>query len=131
MSEEQGSKLLRKLLGGRDLGEFLAVLRVNHFLASYGEQEKSEKSRRFHYIAQLMAELARLREKTVYGTRLCEVAIEAVIEGDLHMVKDWSRHFSELEPGVSPEMQKHFVPFGEILKECVLTWPGSDGPSHA
>ena len=42
----------------------------------------------------LSVELERIRQTESFATRLAEMAIEAVIEGDWKMVEEWADHFA-------------------------------------
>lgn len=79
---------------GLNMTEFMQLHRAEQLAASWALQPSEEKRRRRHAVIQLSIELGHIREKGLFATRLAELAIDAVIEGDWKMVREWADHFA-------------------------------------
>jgi hypothetical protein len=133
---DKGARLL-ELLGttsnnflgsGLTASEFMQLYRAEQIAASWVLQPTEEKKRRRRAVIQLSQELGRIQQATEFSTRLCELAIESVIEGDRKMVEEWAEHFTFNEEG--GESDQHgvraryapvFATFRELLLQTLRT----------
>lgn len=79
---------------GLSLREFMQLHSADKLAASWTLQSQEEKKRRLVAVVRLSVELEHVRETMQFATRLAELAIESVIEGDWKMVEEWAEHFS-------------------------------------
>jgi hypothetical protein len=79
---------------GLALREFMQLHNAEKLAASWSLQSREEQKRRLSAVIRLSVELERIREKENFATRLAELAIESVIEGDWKMVEEWAEHFA-------------------------------------
>jgi hypothetical protein len=98
-SRERFAELLgpdsKNFLGtGLTMQEFMQLDRAEKLSAAWCIQSREERKRRLHAVMQLSVELARIKEVTVFSSRLAEQAIEAVIEGDWKTVQEYADLFS-------------------------------------
>jgi hypothetical protein len=118
----------RRLLDPHWLTRGLSELRARMWTASWWEQNKEEKRRRMQYVRQLGRELDKIERHSIFATRLGEFAIEAVIEGDLTMLREWADQLSFAQE--AELVRRHAEPawrtFRSILLSAVATWPGED-----
>lgn len=108
MSDDKPSKpdkreRLAELLGtgsknflgsGLTMEEFIQLFNAEKLAASWFIQPTEERKRRRRAVIRLSQELGRIEETTNFATRLGELAIEAVIEGDWKMVAEWAEHLT-------------------------------------
>ena len=117
---------------GMTLDEFSALMTAEKLAASWCLQSRDECKRRRRAVILLSQELGRIEEKTMSATRNCELAIEAVIEGDWKMVEEWAEHFTfaeEFPKNVTDEAGTNlrdkyvpvFVTFRELLLQVLRT----------
>lgn len=108
--------------------EFLQLHDAEKLAASWALQPQEEKKRRREAVIRLSVELERIREKEPFATRLAELAIESVIEGDWKMVEEWAEHFSF--EGERDEIRIHagavYQAFRELLLQVLRV--GKEGP---
>lgn len=117
----------RNFLGsGLSMEDFLRLSGAEKYAASWANQDKDERARRLSAVMQLSIELAHIRETTQFATRVCELAIEAIIEGDWKLVTGWAEHFAfddedeELRVRYAPV----FATFRELLLQVVRAGEG-------
>ena len=79
---------------GLTMSEFLQLHNTEKIAASWSLQSREEKRRRLDAVINLSVELARIREISIHATRLGELAIEAVIEGDRKTIEEFADTFS-------------------------------------
>ena len=82
---------------GMSLEEFSALMTAEKLAASWCLQPQDERKRRRRAVILLAQEMGRIEEQTQFATRICELAIESVIEGDWTMVEEWAEHFTFAE----------------------------------
>jgi hypothetical protein len=107
--------------------ETLAKRMAGDFSRSWCMQGREERKRRMTFILRMAEELAAVRSVTNFSTGLAEMAIEAVIKGDLDELRDLVGLFSEeglienagAEEG--PRYAKIFAKFRETAEEALLT----------
>jgi hypothetical protein len=117
---------------GVSMEEFLNVNMAEKVAASWFRQERDERKRRLNFVMELSAELAKIKETTLFSTGLAENGIESVIEGDWKMVKEWADHFSFEEDYGNAAQQaiirdSHasvYARFRELLQQAYDTRPG-------
>jgi hypothetical protein len=103
--------------------EFMQLHRAEQLAASWALQPPEEKRRRRQSVIQLSIELGRIQETTMFSTRLAELAIESVIEGDWKMVEEWAAHFT-FDDEHETIREKHapvFATFRELLLQILRT----------
>jgi hypothetical protein len=130
MSKKDPRERLAELLGpdstnflgtGLTMREFMQLGQAEKLSASWSLQPLEERKRRLGAVMRLSVELTRVRETTESSTRLAELAIESVIEGDWKMVEEWADHFAfadereELRQRCAPV----FVTFRELLLQAL------------
>lgn len=106
------------------LGRYLDTLDdhlIAKFETSWCNQPREEKHRRLEAVIRLAVEIARVRETTSFSTRLAELAIESVIEGDWSMVEEWAEHFAfdEEHESVREKYAPVFANFRELLLQAL------------
>jgi hypothetical protein len=105
---------------GLTLEEFMQLGHAEKLATSWSLQKPEERRRRLQAVIQLSIELGRIREITNFSTRLAELAIEAVIEGDQKVIEDWADHFSFAEePGAIQTCAPIFAVFRELLLQVL------------
>lgn len=93
---------------------------------SWTFQTRAEQSRRLDAVIKLSVELAKVRETTNFATRLAELAIESVIEGDWQQVEEWADHFTfddereEIRVSAGPA----YAMFRELLMQVLRAGKG-------
>jgi hypothetical protein len=112
---------------GMSLEEFSTLITAEKLAASWCVQPQDERKRRRRAVILLSQELGHIEEKTQFSTRLCELAIEAVIEGDWTMVEEWAEHFTfaeEFPKNVTDEtgtdLRDKYVPVFATFRELLL-----------
>lgn len=109
----------RNFLGtGLAFEELMQLVTAEKIAASWCLQPPEERKRRRTIVIQLSQELGRVQEKTGFSTRLAELAIEAVIEGDSKMVQEWADHFSF--EGDDSEIRARAAPTYAVFRELLL-----------
>jgi hypothetical protein len=103
---------------GLTMEEFVQLINAEKMAASWCLQPPEEKKRRRQAVIGLSQELGRVREATGFSTRLAELAIEAVIEGDWKMVQEWADHFTFDDEGT--EMRQKHAPVYAAFRELLL-----------
>lgn len=102
---------------GLPLREFMQLHSAEKLAASWSLQSQEEKKRRLGAVIRLSIELEKIREKENFATRLAEMAIESVIEGDWKMVASWSNQLSfENE---REEVRTRYATFRELLLQVL------------
>lgn len=106
---------------GLTLREFLQLGHAEKIAASWMNQSREERRRRLSAVMRLSVELARIRESTLFATRLAEMAIEAVIEGDWKMVEEWADalRLAEEHESTQQTYEPVFVVFRELLLQAL------------
>jgi hypothetical protein len=114
---------------GLSLREFMELHSAEKLSRSWSLQPREEQKRRLAAVIRLSAELARIREKENFATRLAEMAIESVIEGDWKMVEEWAEHFAfdDERDEVRDRGGEIYATFRELLLQALRT--GKDGPA--
>ena len=97
LSELLGANSKNFLGTGLTMTEFLNLGHAEKLAAAWTLQPREEQRRRLNAVIALSVELAKIREQSNFATRLGELAIEAVIEGDWKMVAEWAEHFQFAE----------------------------------
>ena len=118
LAELLGTDSTNFLGTGLSLREFSELHSAEKLAASWTLQEPAEKKRRRAAVIKLAIELGRIRETTEFSTRLAELAIEAVIEGDWKMVDEWAEHFAF--NGERDEMRAQYAPVFAVFSELLL-----------
>lgn len=137
MSDDKPSKpdkreRLAELLGtgsknflgtGLTMEEFIQLFNAEKLAASWFIQPLEERKRRRCAVIRLSQELGRIEETTNFATRLGELAIEAVIEGDWTMVKEWAEHFAfkDESEDLRGGMVAPYATFRELLLQVLRT----------
>lgn len=103
---------------GLTLREFTRLHNAERLATSWALQSQEEKKRRRTAVIQLAIELGRVRETEMFSTRLAELAIESVIEGDWTMVEEWAEHFAFNEE--SADLRARYAPTFAIFRELLL-----------
>lgn len=103
---------------GLTLGEFVRLGNTEKMAASWALQPREERRRRLDAVMRLSVELTRVRETTEFSTRLAELAIESVIEGDWKMVEEWAEHFTFADEG--EDLRQKYVAVFAIFRELLL-----------
>jgi hypothetical protein len=108
---------------GLTLREFLVLTQAEKLVNSWCLQTPEEQKRHRRIVIQLSQELGRIQEKTGSGTRLAELAIESVIEGDWKMVEEWAEHFSfeEDDEQICAQSAEPYSVFRELLLQALRT----------
>ena len=111
---------------GLTMREFLQLTQAEKLSAAWCLQPREEQRRRLRAVMQLSIELGRIRETANFATRLAELAIESVIEGDWMMVEEWAEHFAFDDE--AEELRKTsastFAVFRELLLQVLRTEKG-------
>lgn len=121
LAELLGSDSTNFLGTGLTMREFVQLGNAEKMAASWSNQKREERRRRLDAVMRLSIELARVRETTQFATRLAELAIEAVIEGDWKMVDEWAKHFA-FDDEDEDMRQRHasvFAIFRELLLQAL------------
>ncbi len=106
---------------GLSMREFMQLHSAEKLAASWTLQSQEEKKRRLVAVMRLSIELEHVRETMQFATRLAEMAIESVIEGDWKMVEEWVEHFSfgDERDEVRISAGKAYATFRELLLQAV------------
>ena len=103
---------------GLTMREFLRLGHAEKMTAAWCLQPREEQQRRLLAVIQLSIELGRIREITAFSTRLAELAIESVIEGDWKMVEEWADLFTF---GAETEaLRQRSAPVFAVFRELLL-----------
>jgi hypothetical protein len=103
---------------GLTMRDFMSLHSAEKVASSWALQPQEEKKRRREAMIRLTIELERIREKENFATRLAELAIESVIEGDWKMVDEWAEHFSFADE--RDEIRMHAEPVYAAFRELLL-----------
>jgi hypothetical protein len=103
---------------GLTMEEFIQLFNAEKLAASWFIQPPEERKRRRRTVIQLSQELGRIEAINGFATRLGELAIEAVIEGDWAMVKEWADHFSFDDEG--EDLRARAAPTWTTFRELLL-----------
>lgn len=124
-----GSDSMNFLGTGLSMREFLELYNAEKIARSWALQPTVERRRRMSAIERLCVELDRIRQTENFATRLAEMAIEAVIEGDWESVEEWAEHFTFEDD--RDEIRIHgsatYATFRELLLQVLRT--GKEGPA--
>jgi hypothetical protein len=106
---------------GLTLGEWIKLGNAEKMAASWSNQSREERKRRLDAVMRLSIELEHIRESTNFSTRLAELAIEAVIEGDWKMVEEWAEHFAfeDEHEQIRVRSAPEYVTFRELLLQAL------------
>lgn len=118
LAELLGSDSTNFLGTGLTMREFLQLTDAEKLTTSWALQSREERKRRLRAVIQLSVELNRIRETTNFATRLAELAIEAVIEGDWKMVAECTEHLTFNDE--SEELRKTSAPTFAVFRELLL-----------
>ena len=118
LDELLGSDSTNFLGTGLTMREFLQLTQAEKLAASWCLQPREEQRRRLRAVLQLSIELGRVRETTNFATRLAELAIESVIEGDWKMVEEWADHFTFGDE--AEELRQRSAPTFAVFRELLL-----------
>ena len=118
LEELLGSDSTNFLGTGLTMREFLLLTQSEKLVNAWCIQPPEEQKRRRRAVIQLSIELGRIQETTNHGTRLAELAIESVIEGDWKMVQEWADHFSFDDE--SEELRQDSAPVYAVFRELLL-----------
>jgi hypothetical protein len=103
---------------GLSMEDFMRLSGAEKYAASWANQDQAERKRRLSAVMQLSVELARVRETTQFSTRLCELAIESIIEGDWKMVSEWADYFAFDDE--DDELRTSHAPVFATVRELLL-----------
>lgn len=118
LAELLGTDSTNFLGTGLTMREFLQLGHAEKLTASWCLQPREEQRRRLRAVVQLSIELGRIRETTEFSTRLAELAIESVIEGDWKMIEEWADFFTfgdEIEV-----VRQSSAPIFSVFRELLL-----------
>ena len=118
LAELLGSDSTNFLGTGLTMREFLQLTDAEKLAASWALQSREERKRRLHAVVRLSVELARILETAEFSTRLAELAIESVIEGDWKMVEEWAEHFTFNDE--SEQIRQGSAPVFAVFRELLL-----------
>lgn len=103
---------------GLTMLEFMQLVNAERLAASWVLQPRDECKRRIRAVIALSIELGRLQEKVTFATRLAELAIESVIEGDWERVEEWADHFTFGDEDT--ELRHKYAPTYAAFRELLL-----------
>lgn len=103
---------------GLSMREFMLLTQAEKLVNAWCIQRPEEQKRRRRAVIELSIELGRIREKENHGTRLAELAIEAVIEGDWKMVEERADHFAFAEE--HEQIRQSSAPVYAVFRELLL-----------
>ena len=123
LEELLGSDSTNFLGTGLTMREFLLLTQAEKLVNAWCMQPPEEQKRRRRIVIQLSQELGRIQENTGFATRLAELAIEAVIEGDWKMVQEWAEHFSfeDENEQIRAQSAEPYSVFRELLLQALRT----------
>lgn len=120
LAELLGTDSTNYLGTGLTMREFMQLGHAEKLAASWCLQQPGEQKRRRHAVIQLSIELGRIRETTDFATRLAELAIESVIEGDWKMVEEWAEHFTFDDEKDKSDVRETYAPVFAVFRELLL-----------
>jgi hypothetical protein len=126
LAELLGSDSTNFLGTGLTMREVMKLHDAEKLSSSWSLQQREERRRRLDAVMRLSVELARVRETTGFSTRLAEMAIESVIEGDWKMVEEWADHLAFSDEG-EDQRQKYgtiYAIFRELLLQVLRAGKG-------
>jgi hypothetical protein len=108
----------------REVMELHSAMKLSR---SWALQPREEQRRRLGAVVRLSVELDRIRQTESFATRLAEMAIEAVIEGDWKMVEEWAEHFAfgDERDEVRIRGSEIYAMFRELLLQALRAGKGS------
>lgn len=114
---------------GLTLQEFMQLGMAEKVADAWFRQEQDERHRRFDFLISLCVEFDRIRNVTPFALGLAKGAIEALIDGDWKMVKEWAGHFtfSEEREEVRQRYGELYARFAALLMQVYDTRPGTMG----
>lgn len=118
LAELIGTDSTNVLGTGLTMQEFMQLHRAEKLAASWCLQVPEERKRRRRVVIQLSQELGRVEAISGFATRLGELAIEAVIEGDWKMVQEWADHFGF--DGEQEQIRDSAAPTWATFRELLL-----------
>ena len=118
LAELLGTDSTNFLGTGLTMREFMQLGHAEKLATAWCIQPREEQRRRLRAVIQLSIELGRLRETTNFATRLAELAIESVIEGDWKMVEEWADHFTFGDE--TEELRQTSAPIFAVFRELLL-----------
>jgi hypothetical protein len=128
LEEMLGADSTNFLGTGLTLREAMQLYSAEKLSRSWVLQPREERRRRLAAVVRLSAELELLRQTESFATRLAEMAIESVIEGDWKMVEEWAEHFAfgdECDE-IRVRGSAVYATFRELLLQAVRA--GKEGP---
>lgn len=137
-----GNKYITAMLGidsnnfcgsGMSMSEWMRLADFLRYRRSILTQPQPEKGRRLNAVIALAAELERIRAQEGFATAWCEMAIEAVIEGDWNRVAEQIKYLEFNDGHVSAELRAIMNPrmkrFREIAQGAYDARPRVHCPS--
>lgn len=118
LAELLGSDSTNFLGTGLTMRDFMQLHDAEKIARSWALQSREERRRRLSAIMRLSIELGHIRATTEFSTRLAEMAIEAVIEGDWKMVEEWAEDYSFSDD--NEDIQQKYAPVFAIFRELLL-----------
>ncbi len=108
---------------GLTMREFRQLGHAEKLTTAWCLQSREEQRRRLRAVIQLSIELDRIHVTTNFATRLAELAIESVIEGDWKMVEEWADHFTfgDESDDLRQTSAPTFAVFRELLLQAIRT----------
>lgn len=103
---------------GLSMADFMRLGLAEKYAASWSNQDLDERRRRLSAVMALSVELAAIRVTTLFAIRLCELAIESIIEGDWKMVSEWADHLTFSTEG--EELRAKEAPVFARFRELLL-----------
>ena len=103
---------------GLTMRELLKLTQAEKLAAAWCLQPRDEQRRRLRTVIHLSIELGHISETTNFATRLAELAIESVIEGDWKMVEEWADHFTFGDE--AEELRQDSAPIFAVFRELLL-----------
>lgn len=113
---------------GLTMQEFMRLNTAEKVAESWFNQKRKERKRRLDFVMELSVELAKIKEQMTFATRLAELAIESIIEGDWNMVKGWADDlsFNNERDEIKSNCDEVYARFRELLLQAYDTRPGTD-----
>lgn len=110
---------------GLSLEQFTELYTAEKLAASWALQDKKERARRLSLVTDLCAELTQIKVHHNFATRIAELAIESVIEGDWPAVKDWAEQlsFANENEQIRQRSALVYARFSELLMQAYATRP--------
>jgi hypothetical protein len=111
---------------GLTLRELTQLGVMEKLASSWSLQPRAERRRRLVAVTRLSVELARIRETVTHATRLADLAIESVIEGDWKLVEEWAEHFAFDHDESGSKNAIAYATFRELLLQVLRAEKGAE-----